>query len=318
MRRSWRGKGSFWLAALFLLAAAAPWIAPYPPELQEDVAGARFLPPLTRAHAVRIDPVHVRIVTSLRATQDGWEFSRAGKKGSVRREDLLEEPSPRSYLLGTDQLGRDVASRLLFGARHSLGIAAVSVAIALVVGAGLGGLAGLARPELGAAVMWGVDVIRSVPRLLIYLLCATLFSPSTLLLILVMGMTTWTPVARLVRAQILALRESGLATAARALGASAGRTFLRHLVPQIIPLLVVSATLRFADTVLLESALSLLGLGSPPPAVSLGSVMASGRSVLAEAWWVSACPGLLLCATLLALRSGAAELSRISDPPSLV
>jgi peptide/nickel transport system permease protein len=318
LRRPRWGKGTFWLAALFLLAAAAPWIAPYPPELQEDVAGARFLPPLTRAHAIRIDPIHVRIVTSLKATEAGYEFSRAGKKGSVRREDMQEEPSARTYFLGTDQLGRDVASRLLFGARHSLGIAAVSVAIALAVGAGLGGLAGLARPPLGATVMWGVDVVRCVPRLLVYLLCAALFSPSTLLVVLVMGMTTWTPVARLVRAQILALRDSGLATAARALGASAGRTFLRHLVPQITPLLVVSATLRFADTVLLESALSLLGLGSPAPAVSLGSLMASGQGVLADAWWISACPGLLLCVTLLALRSGAAEISRIADPPSLV
>jgi peptide/nickel transport system permease protein len=166
--------------------------------------------------------------------------------------------------------------------------------------------------------MWGVDVIRSVPRLLIYLLCASLFSPSTFLLVLVLGLTTWTSVARLVRAQMLALKDGALATAARALGASVPRTFLRHLVPQIAPLLVVSASLRFADTVLLESALSLLGLGSPAPAVSLGGVMASGRSALADAWWISACPGLLLCATLMALRSGAAEISQISDPPSLV
>lgn len=313
-----RRAGPVSMVALILLAAAAPWIAPRPPELQEDVAGARYLPPLTRAHALRIDPFHLRIVTSLRATQEGWEYSRGGRRESVSRTEVLGEPSSRFYLLGTDQLGRDLASRVLFGTRHSLGIAALSVALALAVGVGVGAVAGLAHRGLGAAVLWGVDVVRAVPRLLLYILCASLFSPSTLLLVLVLGLTTWTSLARLVRSHMLALKEGGLATAARALGASRSRTFLRHLMPQIAPLLVVSASLRFADTVLLESALSLIGLGSPPPAVSLGGVMASGRSALADAWWITVWPGLILCAAVMALRTGAARLSRLSDPPSLV
>ena len=299
------------------LSVAAPWIAPRPPELQEDVAGARYLPPLTRAHALQTGPFHVRIVTSLRKTGEGWEYSRAGKRETVRRAEVLGEPSSRFYLLGTDQLGRDLASRVLFGARHSLGIAAISVALSLAVGVTMGAVAGLARAGLGTVVLWGIDVVRAIPRLLLYILCAALFSPSTLLLILVLGLTTWTSLARLVRSQMLALKEGGVATAARALGASRSRTLLMHLLPQIAPLLVVSAALRFADTVLLESALSLIGLGSPVPAVSLGSVMASGRSALADAWWIALWPGLILCAALMALRSGAAELSRISDPPSL-
>jgi len=316
-----RGQGSLaastWLAAILALAGAAPWLAPRPPDLQEDVAGARYLPPLTHAHALPVSPDRIWIVRSLHGTSGGWAFIRAGKREFVPKGLLPTVPSPRFYLLGTDSLGRDLASRLLYGVRYSVGVAALSVALALVLGVAAGSAAGLAGGRWDAFLMRGVDVIRSIPRLLLYLVCASLFPPSTLLLVLVLGATTWTGLARIIRAEMIALRDSDLAAAARALGSAPLRTLLRHLLPQIGPLLAVSSSLRFADTLLLESALSLLGLGSPPPTVSLGSILASGRDALAEAWWIAAWPGLLITSIVLALRSAAYGLLRIPDPPSV-
>ena len=311
------GAGPFALGVLVVLAIAAPWLSTVPADLQEDVAGARYLPPLTRAYALRVDPFRVRIVTSLRRTGSGWEYLRAGRREEVSGRDLLGGPSTRFYLLGTDSLGRDLASRLLFGARHSLGIAALSVALALILGLGVGSIAGLAGGWWDAGLMRGVDVLRSMPRLVVYLVCAAFLRPSTALLVLVLGATTWTGLARIVRAQVLVLRASDLMLAARAVGSPGPRTLVLHLVPQLAPVLVVAASLRFADTILLESALGLLGIGSPPPAVSLGSLVASGRDALAEAWWIVFWPGLLISAVVMALRSAATGFLRITDPPSL-
>ena len=302
---------------LFLIVTAAPLLAPADPDAQEDPAGARYLPPLTRAHALRLEGHRVLVVTRLRATGNGWEFQRAEQQESLPAAALEGPPERRFYLLGTDALGRDLTSRILFGARQSLGIAALSVALALVLGIGVGSAAGYLGGWWDAALMRGVDALMSIPRLLIYLMCAALFPPSTLLLVLVLGGTTWTGLARLVRAGVMSTIKSDLGLQARALGSRPLRLVLLHLLPQMAPVLVTTATLRFADTLLLESALSLLGLGSPPPAVSLGGIMGSGRDVLAEAWWVVAWPGLAIAVTVAALRAAAADLFRLTDPPSL-
>lgn len=316
LRAAARG-GPAALAAILVAALGAPWLAARPPDLQEDVAGARHLRPLTRAHAIRIEPHRSRIVTSLERTPLGWEYVRAGRRERVPDGRLLAPPSSRFYLLGTDSLGRDLASRLLYGVRHSIGITALSVALALLLGIGVGSAAGLAGGWWDAVLMRGVDALMSIPRLLLFLFCATFFRPSALLLILVLGATTWTGLARVVRAQMMSLRQSDLALAARASGNAPPRILVRHLIPQIGPVIAVTASLRFADTMLLESALAFLGLGAPPPAVSLGSIIASGREALAEAWWIVAWPGLLISAIVLLLRSALADLFRIPDPPSL-
>jgi len=129
------------LVGILLLVMVAPWFARRSPELQEDAAGARYLPPLTRAHALRLDAFHLRIVTHLRKTADGWEFERAGKTASIPAAALPGPPQGRFYLLGTDGLGRDLLSRVLSGARHSLGIAALSVVLAMLFGTAAGAAA---------------------------------------------------------------------------------------------------------------------------------------------------------------------------------
>jgi len=311
-----RRSGPFVLALILAAGAAAPWLAPRPPDLQEDVGGARLLPPLTRAHALRTR-AGVRIVTGLLRTPDGWSGRRLQAIETFRDADLLAPPEPRLYLLGTDTLGRDVASRLLYGLRHSTGLAALAVALALVLAVAVGSAAALGGPLWDGILMRGVDVVLSIPRLVLFLVCATLFAPSTLLLVIVLGATTWTGLARIVRAGMMSLAGGGLQAAARAAGAAPVRVVARHLLPQIAPALAVGAALRFADTVLLESAIALLGLGAPAPAVSLGGVMASGRESLAGGWWLTVLPGLLLALIVLALRSTATTLDRSLDPPSL-
>lgn len=304
-------------AAIILMALAAPLLAPRPPDLQEDPAGARYLPPLTRAHAIRPDRFHVRIVTGLRRTVSGWEFTRSGARQDISADALRGSPAPRFYPLGTDGLGRDLWSRLLFGARHSIGVAGLSVVLAMLLGIAVGSAAALSGGWRDALLMRGVDAIMSVPRLLVYLVCAALFSPSDALLVVVLGATTWTGLARVVRAELMAIRTSDLALGARAVGSPILRLLLRHLLPQMGPVLAVAAALRFADTLLLESALSLLGLGSPPPVVSLGGIIASGQEALGDAWWVVVPPGLLICAIVVVVRRAAAGLFRLADPPSV-
>ena len=318
LARTSRARRHAVLAGLLVVALlSAPLVVARPPDLQEDAAGARYLPPGTRAHALRTDTFHVRIVTGLRRTAEGWEFERAGKRQRLPADELLEPPAPRLYLLGTDSLGRDLLSRVLWGARRSIGIAVLSVALALTLGVGVGSAAGLLGGWCDAALMRGVDVLMSMPRLLIYLVCADLFQPSTHLLILVLGTTTWTGLARIIRAEMMSIKGSDLALGARAIGMPPLRLVLLHLVPQMGPVLAVNVSLRFADTILLESALALLGLGAPPPAVSLGGIMDSGRDALADAWWIVAWPGILISALVMTFRSMAASLFRLSDPPSM-
>jgi peptide/nickel transport system permease protein len=312
-----RRAGAWFGGAVALLAIAGPWVAPYPPDRQEDVAGARLLPPLTWAHALQDGPHHQLIVTDLRRTPDGWEFERAGVRQTLGATDPLQRPSARLYLLGTDTLGRDLLSRLLYGARHSVIVAALCVALALAIGACVGATAGLAGGVWDEVLMRSVDVVISVPRLLLILVIAALLHPSNTALVLVLGGTTWTGLARMVRAETLTFRGSSPALAARAAGSSAPRLVIQHLVPQIAPVLAVFAALRFADTIVLESALSFLGLGAPPPAVSLGDVLASGREALYEAWWVSAAPGALIAAMVLTVRTASRGFFSLQDPPSI-
>jgi peptide/nickel transport system permease protein len=306
------------LALLLLPAAAADLLAPAPPDRQEDVAGARFLPPLTRVHLMRGPGTRLRIVTDLQRTTDGWTARRAGRIETIPDRELPARPEPRLYLLGTDGLGRDVFSRILFGLRHSAAVAALAVGLALGVALAFGAAAVFGGPFCDALVMRGTDVVMAIPRLVLFLVCATLLAPSTLLLVLVLGATTWTGLARLVRVELLALAGGDLEAAARATGSRPARILIRHLLPQMVPTLATAAALRFADTILLEAAVSLLGLGATPPAVSLGSVMASGRESLGTGWWLVLFPGLLLAALVLLLRSAATSLERRLDPPSLV
>jgi ABC-type dipeptide/oligopeptide/nickel transport system permease subunit len=304
-------------AAVLGLALVGPFLVPANESGDDDPAGARYLPPLTRAYVVPLRSGSHRVVTSLHRADGGWTGRRAGADVFFGDEEVAGPPAARFYALGTDGLGRDLLDRMLRGARHSVLVAGAGVAVALFLGVLVGTAAGLARPGGDAVLMRFTDVLLATPRFLVYLLCAALFGPSTFLVIVVVGLTTWPSLARLVRASTRALRGHEGILAARAAGCSPARLVVRHLHPALEPAVAVTAALRFSDTIRLEAALSFLGVGSPPPAVSLGAIVASGRGVLADAWWVAAWPGLAIALLVLAVRSAVARPSRLAEPPSV-
>jgi len=207
--------------------------------------------------------------------------------------ERFQPPSP-SHPFGTDKFGRDVLSRVMYGARVSLGIAVSAVILASLLGTLLGAATAYAGGRVDDVAMRIVDGFLSFPRLLLLLTLVAFFANSIWLVVVVLALTGWMGFARLVRAEVLVLKESEFVQAAVAGGAGRGRIVLRHLVPNALGTVVVAATLRFAVLILLESYLSFLGLGIQPPTPSWGSMVFDGREVLVAAWWVSAFPGLAI------------------------
>jgi peptide/nickel transport system permease protein len=288
-----------------VVLTAAPALSPHPPDRQEDPAGARYLPPLTRAHALDVGP-RTWVVTMLRRTEGGWTGLRAGRPVTLPDAQVVEPPRPRLYVLGTDSLGRDLLSRLLHAARHSMIVTASVVLLALILGTCAGMTAGWLGGWWDALLMRAVDGLLCLPRLVVYLACAAVLRPSTPMLIAVLAATTWTGLARILRTEVMALKGGEMTMAARAVGCSALRVAARHLLPAMTPLLAVIASLRVADTILLESAVSFLGLGAPPPAVSLGGIIASARDGFPDSSWAVLWPGLVIIFLVTGVRRAAA------------
>jgi len=204
------------------------------------------------------------------------------------------------HLLGTDRFGRDVWTRLAYGARISLGVGALAVAISIAVGCLVGGLAGAGRGALSRSLLAATDFALALPRVVLLLLLAALWSPSAGLVIVVLGLTGWMGIARLVYGEVRALDARGFAQSARALGATRARVLWRHLLPNAMTPVVVAAALGVGNAILLEAGLSYLGLGVQPPTASWGTMIASGRDTLVNAPWVAAAPGVALVFVVVA------------------
>ena len=215
----------------------------------------------------------------------------------------FERADPR-YWLGTDQLGRDLMSRCLYGLRLSLALALFGTVLGLVIGVAVGLVAGLGRGFADAALMAVADVKLALPFTLVALLVIAIAGSGVGVLVCVLGLAYWAQFARLVRGQLLSLRELPFVEAAHAIGASPLRVALRHMLPNLVGPVAVMATLTFSTLILLESALSFIGIGVQPPTATLGSMVGQGRDYLASAPWVVAAPALLimlvsLCVILL-------------------
>jgi peptide/nickel transport system permease protein len=215
---------------------------------------------------------------------------------AVQTEPALQryQAPSSSHLMGTDKFGRDVFSRVIYGTRVSLAIGLFAVLLASVIGTLFGAFSGYLGGRVDDIAMRLVDGLLAFPRLLLLLTLVAFFANSFGLVILVLAGTGWMGVARLVRADVLSLKERDFIQAAVASGIGHGRIVWRHLIPNALGTVVVAATLRFAVIVLLESYLSFLGLGVQPPTPSWGSMVFEGREVLLSAWWVSAFPGLAI------------------------
>jgi peptide/nickel transport system permease protein len=211
---------------------------------------------------------------------------------------ILSAPSLH-HPMGTDDLGRDVLSRVLWGARVSLAVAVSAVAILIFLGTVVGVIAGYYR-SLDGVVMRVVDVLMSVPNVFLILVIVGLLGPGLWKSMTVIGLTAWMGTARLVRGQVLSLREREFVEAARAIGASGRRIIWSYLMPNTRSLITVQATLYISYAVITESLLSYLGLGTQPPTPSWGNILSSGRNFMREAWWMTVFPGFAIFATVLA------------------
>jgi peptide/nickel transport system permease protein len=227
--------------------------------------------------------------------------------------DRLKAPSPR-HLLGTDQLGRDILSRAIWAAQISLGMSLVATCITLLVGTLVGLVSGYSGGWVDQVLMRTTDVFLSFPVFILLVTVVAIYGASVWLLILFLGLVAWPEAARMVRAEVLSLIGREFTLAARVVGAGSARIMLRHILPNVVPVLVVAATLRVAVVILVESALSYFGLGVPPPAPSWGNMVADGKLVMGTAWWITTFPGALVVVTVLAYNLLGDGLRDVLDP----
>ena len=223
-------------------------------------------------------------------------------------------PPSREHLLGTDQFGRDQLSRLLYGARISLAIGLVAMGLAVVLGTVVGALAGYVGGWLDALLMRIVDMVIAFPRLVLLIAIVALFRPSILLIMVILGLTQWPHIARIVRGEVRAVREREFVLAGRALGFGSGRILFRHILPNSLAPLVVAATLGVGDAIVVEAVLSFLGLGVLPPTPSWGGMVAEGRTHMLGAWWLTVVPGLAIVTVVLSFNLAGDALRDALDP----
>jgi len=226
------------------------------------------------------------------------------------------QPPGSTYLLGSDQFGRDVLTRLLYGARVSLGVAFLSVFLTMLLGTGIGLVAGYRGGWVDTVLMRFVDLLLAFPRIFLVLLIISLTKPSLVLVVLVLAVTGWMATARLVRSEVLSVRERDYVQAARALGIPTWRILLRHVLPNTVAPIVVSATLMIGNVILAESVLSFLGLGVPVPTPSWGAMIDEGRAVFPGVWWLATFPGLAITCTVVAFNLLGDGLRDVLDPRS--
>ncbi|MBI3969431.1 MAG: ABC transporter permease [Chloroflexi bacterium] len=230
--------------------------------------------------------------------------------------DLLRRlagPSPE-HLLGTDENGRDVLARLVYGARVSLSVGLISMLISIVLGTLLGGVAGYVGGAVDAIIMRVTDGMLSIPLFFFVLIVVAVFGPTIFNLVLVIGLTSWMVGARVVRAEVLRCKQLDYVTAARALGGSGGRIFFRHVLPQAGPSIIVASTLGVAYAILIESSLSYLGLGVQPPVPSWGNMLTGAQRYVWTAPYLALYPGGLILLTTLAYNGLGDGLRDALDP----
>ncbi len=227
-------------------------------------------------------------------------------QSSFESQDLLQNyQSPRleplKYLLGSDEIGRSQVVRLLYGGQVSLVIGFIAAFMNITIGVGLGLLAGYFRGAIDDVITWAVTTLNSIPTIFLLIIFSALFSPSALLLTVVIGILFWTGVTNFVRGQTFALREREFVTAARTVGATATRIMVRHILPNVLPLIFVLMAIDVGTIILAESALSYLGLGVMPPTPSWGNMLTNAAAYFDRAPWLVVSPGAAVFLTVLCL-----------------
>lgn len=275
--------------------------------MQEGVLAAR----LRRDRFFQLGLFFVSVVV-IAAVFAPWLAPHNPITGDLKNAYMLE-PGSR-FLLGTDTQGRDVLSRVLYGARLSLSVGLISQSVSVTLGVLLGLLAGYYGRWIDALVMRLADITLAFPTLLLLIAVAAAVKPSLPVVFVVIGVVGWAGMARLVRSQVLVLRHSEFVLAARALGARDRRVLLRHLLPNVRTQVIIAATLGIAGAIMAEAALSFVGLGAQPPTPSWGAMVADGRDLLRVAPWISFAPGIAIGAAVLGFNLVGDALREAYDP----
>ncbi|MCS7150648.1 MAG: ABC transporter permease [Caldimicrobium sp.] len=231
----------------------------------------------------------------------------------INVEKILQAPSLK-HPLGTDLLGRDLLSRMIYGARISLQVSVVAVGISLIIGIFLGAIAGYLGSWVDQTISRFIDIMLCFPTIFLILAVIAYLEPSILTIMIVIGLTSWMSVARLVRAEFLSLKEREFVLSAKIYGASTFRIIFKHILPNALPPILVSASLGMGHAILIESALSFLGIGVQPPTPSWGNLLIEGKETMEIAWWLSVFPGLAILITVLAFILLGETLQEILNP----
>jgi peptide/nickel transport system permease protein len=228
-------------------------------------------------------------------------------------EAILQKPS-LEHFFGTDNLGRDVFSRMVYGARISLSVGFIAVFISMVIGVFLGGLSGYHGGRVDNVIMRFVEIMYCLPTFFLIMMVITFLGPSIVNVMIVIGITSWAGLCRLVRAEFLTLRERDFVSSAKVQGVSDMRIIFRHILPNAMAPVYVSATLSVGGAILIESALSFLGLGVQIPTPSWGNILSGGRNYIDYAWWLTLFPGLAILITVLSFNLIGESLREMIDP----
>lgn len=325
------------LAFMYVLAIVCPWLAPRDPNAQQDITVTQYAAPMQRILYLKLKPADrsalpmregegavitainsfiilqnrllkreapVIYVNQFQKHGDEVRYVQGIQKKSIPLSELAGESEAafagqRTFVLGSDKYGRDIFSRLIYGSRISLSIGFFAMLIAVTFGTWVGAVAGYFGKRTDAVLMRWVDLMLAFPNLFLILMIVALFGNSIFLIVVILGLTGWMGVSRIVRGQFLALKEMEYIQAAHALGFSHARIIFRHLIPNALAPVIVAATLRLGNIILIEAGLSFLGVGVQPPTASWGNMVAEGRDTLIHAWWISTFPGLAIVLTVI-------------------
>ena len=238
----------------------------------------------------------------------------AGSLGDRLKPPFWEKGGSSAHILGTDVLGRDTLSRLIYGARTSLTVATVAILVAGCIGTSLGIAAGYLGGWVDTILMRAADLAFSFPTILLAMVLAVVFGASFFNIVLVISLVLWAEYARMARGESLKVKEMDFVALAQVAGISKPRIMIRHIFPNVASPLIVLATLQVGVVIIIESSLSFLGVGMPPPTPSWGSMIAEGRSYVVSAWWLSVVPGVAILATVLSFNLLGDALTQLFNP----
>jgi peptide/nickel transport system permease protein len=316
-------KGLYPVLAILLVALLAPYLVPFDPAAQGDLRMTRLLKPLDKGVMTGLLPSTQEssrsdsAMGSLERMLDQadnvllWRqerFTRWTESATMEGGEDLVQVKP--FLLGTDDLGRDNFSRLIYGVRISFLCGVTAMLCAVFVGSVIGFAAGIAGGWIDTVLMRMTDLFLSIPSIFLVIALVAFFGNSILLLILVLAVTGWMSVARIVRAEVLRLREREFVLAARLLGRSSFRIVRDHMIPNVLPIIAAASVMQLGNVILAEAALSFLGVGIQPPTPSLGNMIGESFNYIDRAWWMGVFPGIALSGIVVSVNLFAEQLQQ--------